>query len=147
MTDVNKLRARQMRNLMATLLLAQGTPMLLAGDEFARTQNGNNNAYCQDNEISWVDWSLQQENSSMLVQFTRRVAALRHRYPVLRAQLGICTPLPMTVGNVQELTWLCYRRQHISAAAVANEAAALLRHAAGWLQARAHRRLFKRGLP
>ncbi len=55
---VNELRGRQMRNLLATLLLSQGTPMLLAGDEFARTQRGNNNAYCQDNEISWVDWTL-----------------------------------------------------------------------------------------
>ncbi len=51
------LRARQQRNLLATLLLSQGTPMLLAGDEFGRTQQGNNNAYCQDNEISWVDWA------------------------------------------------------------------------------------------
>jgi isoamylase len=55
---VQALRGRQMRNFLATLLLSQGTPMLLAGDEFGRTQNGNNNAYCQDNEISWVDWDL-----------------------------------------------------------------------------------------
>ena len=59
---VNELRGRQMRNLLATLLLSQGTPMLLAGDEFARTQGGNNNAYCQDNEISWVDWTLAEAN-------------------------------------------------------------------------------------
>ena len=54
--EVLALRARQQRNLLATLLLSQGTPMLLAGDEFGRTQQGNNNAYCQDDEISWVDW-------------------------------------------------------------------------------------------
>jgi glycogen operon protein len=55
---INGLRSRQMRNLLATLLLAQGTPMLLAGDEFGRTQQGNNNAYCQDNQISWVNWDI-----------------------------------------------------------------------------------------
>ena len=54
--EINALRERQKRNMLATLLLSQGTPMLLAGDEFGRTQQGNNNAYCQDNEISWVDW-------------------------------------------------------------------------------------------
>ena len=53
---IRALRERQMRNMLATLLLSQGTPMLLAGDEFGRTQQGNNNAYCQDNEISWLDW-------------------------------------------------------------------------------------------
>ena len=56
--DILELRDRQKRNLLSTLLLAQGTPMLLAGDEFGRTQLGNNNAYCQDNEISWVDWNI-----------------------------------------------------------------------------------------
>ena len=55
--EIIALRYRQMRNLLATLLLSQGTPMLLAGDEFARTQKGNNNAYAQDNEISWIDWT------------------------------------------------------------------------------------------
>ena len=58
---INALRVRQMRNMLGTLLLSQGTPMMLAGDEFCRTQKGNNNAYCQDNEISWVDWNLQEE--------------------------------------------------------------------------------------
>ena len=82
--DVLAVRERQMRNLLASLLLAQGTPMLLAGDEFARTQGGNNNAYCQDNEISWVDWTLCERNSA-LVQFTRQLATLRHRFPELRS--------------------------------------------------------------
>ncbi len=58
---VLRLRARQMRNMLATLLLSQGTPMLLAGDEFGRTQHGNNNAYCQDNEISWLDWNIPEQ--------------------------------------------------------------------------------------
>ena len=98
------LRSRQMRNLMATLLLAQGSPMMLAGDEFARTQKGNNNAYCQDNEISWVDWSLQQQNSNML-EFTRRVVALRTRYVMLRRDCYLHTAAD-DKGNVQELVWL-----------------------------------------
>ncbi len=56
--EINGLRERQIKNMLATLLLSRGTPMLLAGDEFGRTQGGNNNAYCQDNEISWLDWKL-----------------------------------------------------------------------------------------
>lgn len=78
------LRARQMRNLLATTLLARGTPMLLGGDEFGRTQRGNNNAYCQDNEISWFDWTLADENAS-LVRFVRAMIALRQRHPTLTA--------------------------------------------------------------
>ena len=69
---VNELRARQRRNLIATLLLSQGVPMLLHGDELGRTQQGNNNAYCQDNELSWVDWSLLEQNGD-LVDFTAAV--------------------------------------------------------------------------
>ena len=59
--DIRELRLRQMRNMMATLLLSQGTPMLVAGDEFSRTQQGNNNVYCQDNELGWIDWELDDE--------------------------------------------------------------------------------------
>ena len=72
---VSSLRARQRRNLLAALLLSQGVPMLTAGDEFGRTQRGNNNAYCQDNEISWVDWSLAQDSPS--VEFVRSLVRLR----------------------------------------------------------------------
>src|SRR5262249_22792080 len=64
--EVNALRARQMRNFLGTLVLSQGTSMLLAGDEFARTQHGNNNAHCQDNEISWVDWDLKEKNAAQI---------------------------------------------------------------------------------
>jgi isoamylase len=84
--EVNALRRRQMRNMLATLLLSQGTPMLLAGDEFARTQWGNNNAYCQDNEIGWVDWSLAETNAS-LIAFVRKLISMRHQYPILRKKL------------------------------------------------------------
>ena len=77
------LRARQQRNFLTTLMLSQGVPMLLHGDELGRTQGGNNNVYCQDNETSWVDWSLATKNTS-LVHFTAGVTALRHAHPVFR---------------------------------------------------------------
>jgi glycogen operon protein len=78
------LRKRQMKNFLATLFLSRGVPMLLAGDEFCRTQGGNNNAYCQDNEISWVDWSLLKENRDFFL-FVSELIRLRRRYPVLSA--------------------------------------------------------------
>ena len=80
---INALRARQVRNLMATLLIAQGVPMLLGGDELLRTQGGNNNAWCQDNATSWVDWTLADRNADFL-RFTRQLIALRKRHHVLR---------------------------------------------------------------
>ena len=81
--EVNALRWRQMRNFLTTLFLSQGVPMLLAGDERARTQHGNNNAYCQDNEISWLDWSSDDAREALLA-FTRRLIELRGRHPVFR---------------------------------------------------------------
>ncbi|MFI1023424.1 glycogen debranching protein GlgX [Streptomyces olivaceus] len=80
---VRELRGRQQRNLLATLLLSQGIPMLSHGDELGRTQRGNNNAYCQDNDISWIDWRLDDEQRSLL-DFVRRLIALRADHPVLR---------------------------------------------------------------
>ena len=77
------LRAQQQRNLLATLLLSQGIPMLVAGDEMGRTQAGNNNAYCQDNELSWVDWKL-DEGQRALLDFTTRLIRLRAEQPVLQ---------------------------------------------------------------
>ncbi|MGC9544303.1 glycogen debranching protein GlgX [Streptomyces sp. UG1] len=77
------LRARQQRNFLATLLLSQGIPMLCHGDELGRTQRGNNNAYCQDNEVSWIDWRLTDDQRA-LADFTRHVIALRAAHPVLR---------------------------------------------------------------
>ncbi|WP_182906622.1 glycogen debranching protein GlgX [Microbispora sp. H13382] len=78
-----RLRRRQRRNLLATLFVSQGVPMLLAGDEFGRTQHGNNNAYCQDNDVSWIDWSLLRQEDDLL-DFVRRLAALRRAHPVFR---------------------------------------------------------------
>jgi glycogen operon protein len=79
-------RGRLQRALLATLFLAQGTPMLLGGDEFGRTQRGNNNAYCQDNEISWLDWRLADSaEGRALTAFVERIIALRHHHAVLRA--------------------------------------------------------------
>jgi isoamylase len=79
--EVLKCRARQQRNLLTTLFMAQGVPMLLAGDELGRTQKGNNNAYCQDNDLSWVDWSTVDQS---LLEFTRWMIAFRRDHPVFR---------------------------------------------------------------
>jgi isoamylase len=80
---INALRDRQQRNFLATLILSQGTPMLLGGDEFGRTQHGSNNAWCQDNEISWFDWSLLEENAE-LHEFVKKLIVLRRSHPVFR---------------------------------------------------------------
>jgi glycogen operon protein len=81
--EVRGVRAKQQRNLLATMFLSQGCPMLLSGDEIGHTQGGNNNAYCQDNEISWLDWAQVDED---MLRFTRRLIALRRAQPVLRRQ-------------------------------------------------------------
>jgi isoamylase len=81
--QVRELRARQRRNLLATVLISQGCPMILGGDEIGRTQRGNNNAYCQDNEIAWLDW---QDVDDSMLRFTRRVIRLRREHPVLHRQ-------------------------------------------------------------
>ncbi len=84
--DINEARQRVMRSMLTTLFASLGTPLLLAGDEFGRTQHGNNNAYCQDNDISWVDWSvLGTPQGEQLMRFTSRLIALRHTHPLLRA--------------------------------------------------------------
>jgi isoamylase len=81
--EVVALRARQLRNYLVTLLVSQGTPMLLGGDEIGRTQRGNNNAWCQDNELSWFDW---ENADDSLREFTKRLIALRRNHPVLRRE-------------------------------------------------------------
>ncbi len=102
---VEGLRRQQMRNFLATLLFSQGVPMLLAGDEFGRTQAGNNNAYCQDNEISWLDWKGVNDEGNALIEFTRRLIALRrehlafHRNRFFRGQI-----IPGT--EVKDVVWL-----------------------------------------
>lgn len=85
--ETKKLRRRQVRNFLTTLLLSQGTPMLCHGDELGRTQGGNNNVYCQDNEISWIDWSmLEQEKNIAMHGFTKRLINIRKNHPVFRRQ-------------------------------------------------------------
>ena len=81
--DVSALRRRQRRNLLTTLLLSQGVPMICAGDEWGRTQNGNNNAYCQDNELSWLKWEY-DEGERQLLEFTKKLIQFRHEHPVFR---------------------------------------------------------------
>jgi glycogen operon protein len=100
---VLELRARQVRNFLATLLLSQGVPMLLAGDEFGRTQQGNNNAYCQDNEITWIDWSLAERNAALL-EFARQLIDLRRSRLWLRRD----TFLKGTRrgAHAKDVTWL-----------------------------------------
>jgi isoamylase len=98
------LRERQKRNLLATLLLSQGTPMILAGDEFGRTQKGNNNAYCQDNEISWVDWKLTNDGES-LQRFTERLIRLRKEYPILRRNRFLTGNWNEELG-LKDATWV-----------------------------------------
>ncbi|UCE32896.1 MAG: glycogen debranching protein GlgX [Burkholderiales bacterium] len=101
---VRALRTRQQRNFLATLLLSQGVPMLLAGDEIGRTQQGNNNAYCQDNPISWVDWEHDDERSA-LFEFTRRLLALRAAHPVFRRR-DFFQGRPLHGGSVTDILWL-----------------------------------------
>ena len=101
---IRELRARQMRNLLATLLLSQGTPMLLAGDEFSRTQMGNNNVYCQDNELGWINWNIDQEGRDLLA-FTRRLIKLRKAYPIIRRGRFLVGEYDDEL-DVKDITWL-----------------------------------------
>ena len=95
------LRRRQQRNLLATLVLSQGIPMLLGGDEIGRTQRGNNNAYCQDNELSWLDWEHVDEE---LLRFVRELLAFRARHPVLRRK-GWFQGRPLRGSGVEDVAW------------------------------------------
>ena len=97
------LRARQQRNFLATLILSQGVPMLQAGDEIGRTQQGNNNAYCQDNSISWVDWQLDHQQQSLLT-FTKLLIRLFHQHPVLRRR-KFFQGRRIRGSEVKDLTW------------------------------------------
>jgi glycogen operon protein len=101
---INELRARQRRNFLATLLCSQGVPMLLAGDELGRTQRGNNNAYCQDNETSWVDWSTLDDQADLL-EFARVVAELRRAHPVFRRRRFFVGPDTAAVDGVGDIAW------------------------------------------
>jgi isoamylase len=99
--EILRLRARQQRNFLATLMLSQGVPMLLGGDEIGRTQQGNNNAYCQDNEISWFDWEHADQG---LLQYTRRLIRLRHRHPVFCRRRWF-HGRPIRGGDVSDIGW------------------------------------------
>ncbi|HEV2559257.1 MAG TPA: glycogen debranching protein GlgX [Microvirga sp.] len=103
--EIRTIRLRQMRNLLATLLLSRGTPLLLAGDEFARTQKGNNNAYCQDNEISWVDWQGIGADERMLADFVRKLIVVRDALPMLRRGRFLTGEYDEELG-VKDVTWL-----------------------------------------
>ena len=103
--EILDLRRKQMRNIMATLMLSQGTPMIAHGDEIGRTQDGNNNVYCQDSELSWMDWSLVDKNSDQLA-FTRKATALRKSHPVFRRR-RFFEGEPIRSGDeVRDIAWL-----------------------------------------
>ncbi|HVJ81494.1 MAG TPA: glycogen debranching protein GlgX [Planctomycetia bacterium] len=100
---IESLRQRQIKNLLATLFVSQGTPMLLGGDEFRRTQRGNNNAYCQDNEISWFDWELLEKNRE-LHRFVKELIWFRRRHPVFhRANFFLGKHIPGR--RIMDVTW------------------------------------------
>ena len=103
--EVLELRARQQRNILATLFLSQGTPMLAHGDEIGRTQQGNNNVYCQDSELSWMDWSLAEKNAELL-EFTRRAIALRTRHPVFRRRRFFAGKPIRWGADTLDIVWL-----------------------------------------
>ncbi len=103
------LRKRQVRNLMTTLVLAQGVPMLLAGDELGRTQNGNNNAYCQDNPTTWIDWEHTDEE---LLDFTCKLMTLKREHPVFRRR-GWFQGRPIS-GKVTDIAWFTAQAEQMS---------------------------------
>jgi len=103
---ITELRARQARNFLVTLFCSQGVPMLLAGDELGRTQQGNNNAYCQDNEVSWVDWEAASKYPDLL-DFTRALAQLRRAHPVFRRRRFFSgQPARGDDGGLRDIIWL-----------------------------------------
>jgi glycogen operon protein len=101
--NVLALRRRQARNFMAILFLSQGVPMFLAGDEFLHTQGGNNNAWCQNNEISWLNWRLTETNHEML-RFVRKLIAFRHRHPCLTRSRFFTGQLTSSRG-IPDIAW------------------------------------------
>jgi isoamylase len=101
---INALRQRQKRNFLTTLLLSQGVPMISGGDEIGRTQGGNNNAYAQDNEISWYDWDLDESRRELLA-FTQRLIAMRHTHPALRRRRYF-QGRAIHGSDIQDITWL-----------------------------------------
>ena len=124
------LRKRQMRNMLATLLLSQGTPMLLAGDEFGRTQQGNNNAYCQDNEISLGRLEPRRRATQRADRAScSKLTGLRHKYPILRRKRLLTGEYNEELG-VKDVTWINATGEEMRRGAVGRRQRALLRHAA-----------------
>jgi glycogen operon protein len=111
--EVRELRLRQQRNFLATLLVSQGVPMIGGGDEVGRTQLGNNNAYCQDSELTWTDWNLDADREELL-EFTQRLIAIRHRQPVLRRR-GFLRGQP--VNGMKDVTWLASNGEEMTSEA------------------------------
>jgi len=103
--EINGLRQRQKRNMLATLLLSMGTPMIVAGDESGRTQNGNNNAYCQDNEISWVRWENLTDEDRALTEFFRTLLRIRREYPLFRRSKFL-TGEDVEDADIKDARWL-----------------------------------------
>jgi isoamylase len=101
---IRQTRERMKRNFLATLLLSQGVPMITAGDEMGRTQRGNNNAYCQDNDISWVDWDLSKEDRALL-EFARAAMQIVRSNPILRRR-SFFAGRPTNTGGAKDLTWI-----------------------------------------
>ncbi len=101
---ITELRERQRRNLLTTLFLSQGVPMINGGDEIGRTQQGNNNVYCQDNELSWYDWDLDDRKKALL-NFTRELVSLRREYPLLRSRTFF-QGRPIRGGDIKDIMWL-----------------------------------------
>jgi glycogen operon protein len=102
--NIKALRAKQKRNLIATLFLSQGVPMMYAGDAIGHTQKGNNNAYCQDNDISWINWTVQPQDRDLLA-FVQRMINLRKRHPVFRRR-RFFQGRPIKGANVKDVVWL-----------------------------------------
>ncbi len=112
--DVNRLRVRQQRNFLTTLLLSQGVPMIAHGDEMGRTQRGNNNVYCQDNELSWVHWDLDDERGELL-EFTRKVVHMRKDHPVLRRRRFFAgSPEHGGESELGDIEWFTPTAEHMS---------------------------------
>jgi len=103
--EIIALRRQQMRNIMATLMISQGTPMISHGDEIGRTQRGNNNGYCQDNEITWINWAEADQDSDML-EFTRKVTALRAKHPVFRRRRFFDGRPSQSTNHMRDIYWL-----------------------------------------
>ena len=111
---IRAMRMRQKRNVIATLLLSQGVPMLTAGDELGRTQGGNNNAYCKDNEISWLDWTSLSDDDRDFLEFVRAIAKLRREHPVFRRP-RFFHRRRLGKGPIKDITWLSPRGGELAA--------------------------------